>query len=72
MDITVALNYQTWTVRLSRPRPVSGVNHIAPTRLTDGKTSLDPLRSVQFRTMCIGWIRPVSGLLTHSHFLARR
>jgi hypothetical protein len=33
---------------LSRLRPVSGVNYIAPTRLADGKTSLDPLRSVQF------------------------
>ena len=39
------------TVRLSRPRPVSGVNHIAPTRLADGKASLDPLRSDQFRAM---------------------
>ena len=37
------------TVRLSRPRPISGVNHSAPTRLADGKASLDPLRSVQFR-----------------------
>ena len=34
-------------VRLSRLRPVSGVNHVAPTRLADGKASLDPLRSVQ-------------------------
>ena len=33
------------TVRLSRPRTVSGANHIAPTRLADGKASLDPLRS---------------------------
>ena len=37
------------TVRLSRPRPVSGANHIVPTRLADEKASLDPLRSVQFR-----------------------
>ena len=28
------------TVRSSRLRPVSGVNHIAPTRLADGKASL--------------------------------
>ena len=34
------------TVRLSRPRPVSGANHIAPTRLADGKASLNPLCSV--------------------------
>ena len=33
---------------MSRLRPVSGVNHIAPTRLADGKASLDPLRSVPF------------------------
>ena len=31
------------TVRSSRLRPVSGANHIAPTRLADGKTSLDPV-----------------------------
>ena len=39
------------TVRLSRPRPVSGVNYIAPTRLANGKASLDPLRSVQFSSV---------------------
>ena len=31
---------------MSRLRPVSGANYIAPTRLADGKASLDPLRSV--------------------------
>ena len=35
---------------MSQLRLVSGANHIAPTRLADGKTSLDPLRSVQFST----------------------
>ena len=39
----------TGLCNLSRLRPVSGVNYIAPTRLADGKASLDPLRSVQFR-----------------------
>ena len=39
------------TVRLSRLRPVSGVNYIAPTRLAVGKASLDPLRSVQFSSV---------------------
>ena len=42
------------TVRLSRPRSVSGVksvNHVAPTRLANGKASLDPLRSVQFYSL---------------------
>ena len=46
------------TVRLSRRRSVSGANYIAPTRLADGKTSPDPLRSVrsvQFgRTVALG------------------
>ena len=31
---------------LSRLRPVSGANYIAPTCLADGEASLDPLRSV--------------------------
>ena len=31
----------------------SGVNYVAPTRLADGKTSLDPLRSVQFSCLCV-------------------
>ena len=39
------------TVRLSRPRPVSGANYVARTRLADGNTSLDPLRSVQFSSL---------------------
>ena len=39
------------TVRLSRLRPVSGVNHVAPTRLAVGKASLDPLRSGQHSKM---------------------
>ena len=36
---------------MSRLRPVSGVNYIAPTRLAVGKASLDPLRSVQFSSL---------------------
>ena len=37
-----------WTYRACAAGPVSGANYIAPTRLVVGKSSLDPLRSVQF------------------------
>ena len=41
------------TVRLSRPRPVSGANYIASPPLADGKTSLDStsFSSVQFSSV---------------------
>ena len=51
---------------MSRPRPVSGVNHIAPTRLADGKASLDPLRSVQFNSVQL-LSKPGTPGHTHTH-----